>query len=191
VRNDFFDNVDRLRLPAEQVVQHPAASQQGTPTRSKTRRIRGEFVRGPIPLAWLTMASKLPGKALAVAMAIWFESGRRRGSPTIILTTAILDRFAVGRKAKYRALKHLQAAGLIAVYQKPRRNPVVTILDRTEEPLVEPGRQERPGAAGAGEDEGQAILDFTKEDNEEKESKGLAEREGHGTAPRHLLGATG
>jgi hypothetical protein len=61
-----------------------------------------------------------------------FEVGRRR-SRAITLTTAILQRFGVNRKAKYRALEHLQEAGLIAVHQKPRRNPVVTILEVKEE----------------------------------------------------------
>jgi hypothetical protein len=129
MNNDFFDDLDRLRLHAEQSIRKVAAKKNGTPTQSKARRINGEFVRGPLPLAWFTAAAKLPGKALAVALAIWFESGRRRCAPTIILTTAILDRFNVGRKAKYRALKHLQDARLIVVHKKPRRNPVVTILD--------------------------------------------------------------
>jgi DNA-binding transcriptional ArsR family regulator len=44
------------------------------------------------------------------------------------LTTAILKRFSVNRKAKYRALKGLEDAGLVRVRREPRRNPVVTIL---------------------------------------------------------------
>lgn len=125
---DFFDDLDRLRLSAEQT---DSKSTTATKVVSKQppARFKGEFLRGPIPLAWLTVAANLPGKALAVALAIWFESGRRRGSKTIILTTAILDRFAVGRKAKYRALQHLENAGLVVVNRQPRRNPVVTILN--------------------------------------------------------------
>jgi hypothetical protein len=135
---DVFDDLDRLRLPAEQSLKHSVAIQEGASRPSKTLRIKGEFVRGPIPLKWLTIASTLPGKALAVAMAIWFEFGRRRRANTIILTTAILDRFNVGRKAKYKALRHLQDAGLVVVHRKPRRNPVVTILDFKDEDRANP-----------------------------------------------------
>jgi hypothetical protein len=95
----------------------------------------------------LTVAAKLPGKALALALAIWFESGRRRCAITIKLTTAVLQRFNVGRKAKYRALKHLYDAGLIAVHQTPRRNPVVTILDFTEEDCAGRANHEVPGTS--------------------------------------------
>lgn len=135
---DFFTNLDRLRLPSEQMVKPSDTIREGSQKSPKSRRIKGEFVRGPIPLAWLTIASQLPGKTLAVAMAIWFESGRRRCANTIILTTAILARFNVGRKAKYGALKHLQDAGLIVVHRKPRRNPVVTILELKEEDQATP-----------------------------------------------------
>jgi hypothetical protein len=80
-------------------------------------------------LAWLSSAARLPGKApLAVGLAIWFEAGRRR-SKEFILTTAILTRFNVGRKAKYKGLTALESAGLIRVHRKARRNPVVVILD--------------------------------------------------------------
>src|SRR5262249_13109563 len=45
------------------------------------RHKQGEhFLRGPIPLKWLTMASSLPGKALHVALAIWYGSGLRKSA---------------------------------------------------------------------------------------------------------------
>ena len=34
-----------------------------------------EFLRGPIPLAWLGRAAALRGKTLAVARALWFKAG--------------------------------------------------------------------------------------------------------------------
>src|SRR5262249_6125014 len=101
-------------------------------TAGKASRIKGEFLKGPIPLSWLTPASRLRGKApLAVAMAIWFESGRRR-SLEVRLTSAILRRFSVSRKTKYRALDALSKAGLIRVQREPRRNPVVTIVEAAD-----------------------------------------------------------
>jgi hypothetical protein len=51
----------------------------------------------------------------------------------VTLTSAILRRFSVNRKAKYRGLEALEEAGLIRVERRPKKNPIVTILDGTEE----------------------------------------------------------
>ena len=67
---DFFNDLNRLRLPTT-----PANMGMGTPppmpSPQKPKRIKGEFLKGPIPLNWLTAAAKLRGKApLTVALAI-------------------------------------------------------------------------------------------------------------------------
>lgn len=124
--NDAFPDLQQLRFDAPHLAAF-VANPQGITSSSKAPKIRGEFLKGPIPLGWLGRAAKLPGKSLAVALAIMFEVGRRR-SQEIKLTTAILDRFNVGRKAKYRALKELEGAKLIVVVRTPRRNPLVAVL---------------------------------------------------------------
>lgn len=130
---DFFADLDRLRLPAQPPPPF-AAKPTGSPPRPKAKKITGEFVKGPIPLPWLATASMLPGKAaLVVALAVLFESGRRK-SPEVKLTTDILRRFGVNRKAKYSGLKALENAALVRVHREPRRNPVVTILELHGEP---------------------------------------------------------
>jgi hypothetical protein len=127
-----FPDLHRLRLADDQMATRTPTNREGGRTRSRATRVRAEFLKGPIPLDWLGRAAKLSGKApLATALAIMFEAGRRR-STEITLTMAVLERFGVSRKAKYRALKHLQSAGLIAVHQEPRRNPVVRVLDVKE-----------------------------------------------------------
>jgi hypothetical protein len=147
---ETFPDLDRLRLANEQTPKRTTAIPQGRTISSTAQKVRGEFLKGPVPLDWLGPAAKLPGKApLATALAIMFEAGRRRSS-VIKLTTAILQRFGVNRKAKYRALKRLQDAGLIAVHQKPRRNPVVTILNGKDDALAGPRRQDGTSAAGVG-----------------------------------------
>jgi hypothetical protein len=75
--------------------------------------MRGEFVKA-IPLEWLAPATAASGKVLATALAIWFEYGRRKTN-TFKLTTAILRRFSVTRKARYRALQTLEELRLITV----------------------------------------------------------------------------
>ena len=90
-------------------------------------RINGEFLKGPIPLSWLTPASNLPGKALQVGLAIWFEYGRRNKT-TFKLSSAILGRFNIGRKAGYRGLEALEDAELISVVRQLGKNPEITLL---------------------------------------------------------------
>ena len=87
---------------------------------------------------------------LATALAIMFEVGRRR-SQEITLTSAILDRFHVNRKAKYRALKKLEGAKLISVIRTPRKNPLVTVLVVDDEPVASPETRSDNGIIWASE----------------------------------------
>lgn len=131
---DAFADPDRFRLPPTQTEVRCETKRIVKPTPVKTKKIKGEFLKGPIPLGWLTAATKLSGKApVAVALAIWFQAGRRR-SKEVRLTTAVIERFGIDRKAKYRGLSALEKAGLVRVHREPRRNPVVTILDWPEQP---------------------------------------------------------
>jgi hypothetical protein len=91
-------------------------------------RCSGEFLRGPIPLRWLSKACQHDGKTVNTALAIWFEAGRR-GNFAVNLTTALLARFHVGRKAKYAALSALHEAGLIKTCIRRGKNPLVTIVN--------------------------------------------------------------
>ena len=91
------------------------------------RPLPGErFLRGPIPLNWLTTAARLPGKTLHVGLAIWLEAGMRN-SAVVPLSNVMGQRFGLDRNSKYRGLIWLEEAGLIAVERKLGRAPVVTI----------------------------------------------------------------
>ena len=132
--HDVFDNLDFLKI--NNLAASPKVAAKSVDQKEK-KKILGEFLKGPIPLPWLTVAAQLSGKApVAVGLAIWFESGRRK-SNEVKLTTAILQRFAVKRKSKYSALKSLEDAGLIRVRREPRKNPVVTILEVVSLPKIE------------------------------------------------------
>jgi hypothetical protein len=87
-----------------------------------------EFLLGPIPMSWLSPASRLNGKALALGLALWFQGGRR-SSRQVTLSGPILERLNVKRKAMYRGLEALEAAGLVSVVRQLGKNPTVTILD--------------------------------------------------------------
>lgn len=121
-------NLDLFTLPASLFGARPKA-RLGDPVSPKAnqRFCEGEFLRGPIPLSWLSRAAKIPGKTIHVALAVWFEYGRRNKAE-FRLTTAILERFGVGRKALYAAIKALEEEGLIAVTRQHGKNPVVRLL---------------------------------------------------------------
>jgi hypothetical protein len=97
--------------------------------RQQRCRVQGEFLRGPIPLPWLEQAARLPGKALAVALALWFRAGVTSSRSDLRVSGKLLERFGVGRKAGYCALRSLEDAGLICVLRAPGRCPVVELLD--------------------------------------------------------------
>ena len=84
------------------------------------------FIKGPLPLDWMHQTARMPGKALHVALALWYLSGLQK-SQTVKLTSKPLVAMGVSRDAKYEALARLIAAGLVAVDQKPGQAPIVTI----------------------------------------------------------------
>ena len=86
------------------------------------------FIKGPLPLSWFVQAAALPGKALHVAMAIWFQVGLER-QQTIKLGQKRVQRFSVSRDAKYDALMRLEKIGLIGVERLPGQAPIVTVLE--------------------------------------------------------------
>ena len=116
-------DLDQYRLPAN------GAVKLRTRPRSAPRHRSGEwFLKGPIPFNWLSMTSKLPGKSLAVGLAIWFEAGRSK-KRSVKVTHAVLSQFGVGRQAGTKSLVRLYRAGLISLQQHPGRSPVATLLD--------------------------------------------------------------
>jgi hypothetical protein len=89
---------------------------------------RGRFLRGPVPLDWLSRAAALPGRSLHVAVAVWFMAGLKKTRVVPISNiTGLL--FGLDRNAKYRALDWLENANLIAVERQAGRAPIITILD--------------------------------------------------------------
>ena len=86
------------------------------------------FLRGPIPLEWLSVAANLPGKTLNVAVALWWRHGMAKGKPFKLTQTA-LKTMNVERDAERLGLARLEQAGLIQVERKPGQRPTISILD--------------------------------------------------------------
>ena len=87
-----------------------------------------KFLKGPIPLNWISTAARLPGKSLHVGIAVWFTASLAK-SATVPLSNLASLPFGLDRNAKYRALAWLEEAGLISVERRLGRSPVVTLLE--------------------------------------------------------------
>jgi hypothetical protein len=112
-----FD-LDKLRISAPTIAR-----------RSQTLRPRipDRFIKGPIPLAWITAAAMLPGRCLHVGVAIWYLAGLGRRE-VVELRPSALRLFGVSRYAGYRALLRLEQAGLVDVERNRGRSAIVTIV---------------------------------------------------------------
>ena len=97
------------------------------------RHRQGEkFLKGPIPWKWIVRAAYLSGKALHVAIAIWFLAGIGRNR-IIKLSNKVVIALGISRFAKGRALKELERAGLVAIKRNNGSSPLITILEVTKD----------------------------------------------------------
>ena len=96
--------------------------------KSTRGRIKGLFLKGPIPWDWLVKAMRLSGKALHVALILWQEAGFHRVK-TVKLRTSVVDKVGFSRRSARRALKQLESAGLIETERKPGQLTTVRIMD--------------------------------------------------------------
>ena len=85
------------------------------------------FLKGPIPMDWLSRAARLPGKAINVALAICWLSGMAKNAP-VKLTKKALALLNVSRDAATDGVTRLEDAGLIRVTRSPGRSHVVSVL---------------------------------------------------------------
>ncbi|MDP1527682.1 MAG: hypothetical protein Q8M20_17910 [Rhodocyclaceae bacterium] len=99
-------------VPVKRLAFNPAT---GT---HEARAPTAKFIRGPIPLEWISRANALPGKAGAVGLALWFLVGVQ-GSRTVKLTGEVERIAGCGRKAVYQALNALERTGLIICTRRP------------------------------------------------------------------------
>jgi hypothetical protein len=97
---------------------------------------RGEpFIKGPIPMSWISCAAKLPGKAIHVALALFWLAGMKP-LHKIKVTRQALKYFSVSDDAYRDALPRLEEAGLIKVWRAPGKRAQVEIV-RTITPVGE------------------------------------------------------
>jgi hypothetical protein len=90
--------------------------------------IKKRFLKGPIPLDWLTAAAQLPGKAINVGIALWWLAGM---SKTGILKLTRQSQLAlnISKDAERDGLRRLQQAGLIELTARPGQRHSVRIIE--------------------------------------------------------------
>jgi hypothetical protein len=89
------------------------------------------FIKGPLSMPWLSVAAKLKGKSLHVAMAIQWLAGMNTGKP-FKLTRKALEMFSVSNDAASDGVKRLEAAGHIAVQRLAGQRPTITMRQLSE-----------------------------------------------------------
>jgi DNA-binding MarR family transcriptional regulator len=96
--------------------------------RDSQRRQRQRFLKGPIPIDVIAAAARLPGKSLAVLLAIRHRADLTR-SQTVALPRALMMQFGVQKDSKARALRALEEAGLVRVDRSKGQSPKVTLKE--------------------------------------------------------------
>lgn len=87
-----------------------------------------KYVKGPIPITWLDPVLLMGGKALNVALAIWFQVGLKKRK-TVTLPRATTKLFRVTRHNVWRALKRMEEAKMIFVVRRKGKLSHITVLD--------------------------------------------------------------
>jgi hypothetical protein len=91
--------------------------------------ISGKFLKGPIPLDWLSVAAGISQVAFKVGVALWYLKGLQ-GSEEVRFTKDARKQFRISRYSVYRALDDLQDAGLISAIRHKGRLPRVILLQQ-------------------------------------------------------------
>lgn len=92
------------------------------------RRYTEPFVKGPIPIRWLQRANHSQA-ALTVGVYLWFKRGLGE-DPIVVSTSQLRTKWGLrSRRSVYRALRHLEAAGLIDVNRRKGRCARVKIRE--------------------------------------------------------------
>ena len=86
-----------------------------------------QIPEGSGSLVLIIVAANLPGKCLAIGLALWRLAGATK-SMTIRLSNSEVAALGIDRNAKSRALRHLEQAGLITIERQTDCSPRVKIL---------------------------------------------------------------
>jgi hypothetical protein len=86
--------------------------------------VNGKFIK--VPKMWEACLAKCGAEASTYRLALYLLE-RANFAELVPLSTAALERRGVSRASKWRALKQLRQAGLVAVEHKRGRLPLVKV----------------------------------------------------------------
>ena len=99
------------------------------PTRSFSQKPIALFLKGPVPLPWLSMAQHAGGTALGVGVFLWHLKGMTGTTENLVVTRKrAKETMGLGRDALSRGLDRLEAAELITTTRGRGKAIRVTIL---------------------------------------------------------------
>jgi hypothetical protein len=127
--SDQLPQVGQLRLDA------PSGMADQPNKRVPRHKVGQKFLKGPVPLDWLGVAAKQPGKAIHVAIGIWVWAGIKNSRQVAFSMSWLQRTFGVNRCSGYRGLTALEKVGLVSVSRHRGRKPLVTLLDLRVPPL--------------------------------------------------------
>lgn len=122
---------DRLDL-TELRYDRPLPSARAHKVPPPRHRAGGKFLKGPIPLGWLQRAAALPGKAIHVALEVWFWAGIKKSRTVSVSLSRLRVAPKTPRTTASRGLRSLEGEGLVSVNRLPGRKPIVTLLESGE-----------------------------------------------------------
>ena len=91
--------------------------------------IQGDgFLKGPIPLDWLSRCRDISSAAFILGIAAWHSAALHRRQEDLPLTPSILRPFRIAERTMSRVLTQLEAAGLLTARCERGRSPRVSLL---------------------------------------------------------------
>ena len=99
----------------------------------KKKRVKGNFIAGPIPLDWIQKACSLGANAAKLSWLLWFYHGMSYGDYFKVSNIRAAP-FSLNRHQKNQALSRLETAGLVTVQREDGNAPIVQLL--VEEYLI-------------------------------------------------------
>jgi hypothetical protein len=106
-----------------------SSSFRATKPTVKAERVSGKFLKGPIPMKWLSSVAKLPGKTLHFGLAVCFLWGVQK-SMKVKMEREALELLGVSRQTMYRAIINMEDAGLIVSEKRPGQYPYIEIITK-------------------------------------------------------------
>jgi hypothetical protein len=91
------------------------------------KKRRPEFTA--IPLVWATNMAKAAGIPGAAVLVLLHYMAWKAGSHTFPLSNALLTKYGIDRRIKYRVLTNLERSGQVRIERRgTRKAPIVTLL---------------------------------------------------------------